>query len=79
MNAAQRRRAMEIVPSGPTDEPGFWRAGTKLNFGGAVYPRGATLPASAVRALSPGRLHILMNNRMLEFVLGEPSANAPAA
>jgi hypothetical protein len=78
-NLQQRRRAMETVPSAPTDEPGYWRAGTKLRFADTDYPRGATVPASAVRSLAPGRLHVLMSNRMLEFVLGEPGPNAPAA
>lgn len=81
LSRQQTRRMMENSEAQkPTlIENGYWRSGAKLSFGGVTYPRGCTVPTSAVRSLAPGRLSILMGNKMLDYVLGEPAAKAPAA
>jgi hypothetical protein len=67
------------MPPNATGRDGFWQAGTKLCIGAVIFPRGATLSHDLVASLPPGRLAVLMGNRMVIFKLGGPDPNAPAS
>jgi hypothetical protein len=77
MNLAQRRRAAEeATPTVPTGG-GCWLSGTSLTIGQVRFPRGSRVPDEIVAAIEPGRLAVLMSNRLLMHRLGPLPANAP--
>jgi hypothetical protein len=79
MNLAQRgmRPRRPLRKPSPPAPAAAGLAATSLTIGQVRFPRGSRVPDEIVSTIEPGRLAVLMSNRLLMHRLGPPPTNAP--
>jgi hypothetical protein len=66
---AQATAAISLATSG---SPHYWRAGAALSISSCRIPRGAIIPAELIQGITPDRLDLMLRNRLIVCVMGEP-------